>query len=58
LVWILAGLGLTRSAYDWLEEAETGSLADRVVVPRSHLSVLPKEIEAAVAYAKAHSGEG
>jgi len=59
LSWILAELGLTRSVYyDWLEKAETGSLTDRVVVPRSPLAVLPGEMEAAVAYAKAHPREG
>ena len=43
LSWILAELGLTRSVYyDWLEKAETGSLADHVVVPRSPLAALPE----------------
>ena len=55
LCWILAEMGLTRSVYyDWLEKARTGSLADRVVMPRSPLVALPEEIEAAVAYAEAH----
>ena len=59
LSWILAELWLTRSVYyEWLERAETGSLADRVVVPRSPLSALPDEIEAATAYATAHPREG
>ena len=59
LSWMLSELGLTRSVYyDWLEKAATGSLADHVVVPRSPLAVLPEEVEAAVAYAKAHSREG
>jgi transposase InsO family protein len=59
LSWILAEMGLTRSVYyDWLEKAKTGSLADRVVVPRSPLVALPEETEAAVAYAKAHPREG
>ena len=59
LSWILAQLGLTRSVYyDWLEREKEGSLVDRVVVPRSPLTVLPDEIEAAVAYAKAHPREG
>ncbi len=48
-------LGLTRSVYhDWLEKAQGGRLADHVVVPRPCLAALPEEIEAAVAYAKAH----
>ncbi len=52
-------LGLTRSVYyEWLEKAETGSLADRVVVPRAPSTVLPEEIDAAVNYAKAHPREG
>ncbi|RLC63226.1 MAG: IS3 family transposase [Chloroflexi bacterium] len=59
LCWILGEMGLTRSVYyDWLEKARTGSLADRVVVPRSPLVALPEEIEAAVAYAEAHPREG
>ena len=59
LNWILAELGLTRSVYyDWLEREREGSLADRMVVPRSPLVALPDEIEAATAYAKAHPREG
>jgi transposase InsO family protein len=59
LSWILAELGLTRSVYyDWLEKAETGSLADHVVVPRSPLAALPEEIEAVVAYAKVRPRDG
>ena len=59
LNWILAELGLTRSVYyDWLEKAETGSLADHVVVPRSPLAALPEEIAAVVAYAKVHPRDG
>jgi transposase InsO family protein len=59
LSWILAELGLTRSVYyDWLDRQETGSLVDRVVVPRSPLIALPEEVEAAVAYARAHPREG
>ncbi len=50
LNWILAELGLTRSVYyDWLEKAQSASLADHVVVPQSPLAALPEEIEAAVA---------
>ncbi len=56
---ILSELGLTRSVYyDWLEREKAGNLADRLVVPRSPLSALPEEIEAAVAYARAHPREG
>jgi transposase InsO family protein len=44
--------------YDWLNRQETGSLVDRVVVPRSPLIALPEEVEAAVAYARAHPREG
>lgn len=59
LSWILAELGLTRSVYyDWLERGREDSLVDRVVVPRSPLVVLPDEVEAAAAYAKAHPREG
>jgi transposase InsO family protein len=59
LSWTLAELGLTRSVYyDWLEKAETGSLADHVVVPRSPLAALPEEIEAVVAYAKVRPRDG
>ncbi len=59
LSWILAELGLTRSVYyDWLEKAEIGSLADRIVVPRSPLAALPEEIEAVVAYAKIRPRDG
>jgi putative transposase len=57
--WILSELGLNRSVYyDWLEKAALGSLADRVVVPRSPLAALPEELEAATAYAKAHPRGG
>lgn len=57
--WILVELGLTRSVYyDWLERERKGSLVDCVVVPRSPLVALHDEIEAAVAYAKAHPREG
>lgn len=56
---ILSELGLRRSVYyDWLEREKAGNLADRLVVPRSPLSALPEEIEAAVAYARAHPREG
>ena len=59
LNWILDELGLTRSVYyDWLEKAQSGRLADHVVVPRSPLAALPEEIEAAVAYAKARPRDG
>lgn len=59
LSWILGELGLTRSVYyDWLERAQEGTLADRVVVPRSLLTPLPEEVEAAVTYAKGHPREG
>ena len=59
LSWILAEPGLTRSLYyDWLEREREGRLVDRVVVPRSPLVALPDEIEAAVAYARAHPREG
>jgi transposase InsO family protein len=55
----LAQLELTRSVYyDWLEREKEGRLVDRVIVPRSPLTVLPDEIEAAVAYARAHPREG
>ena len=44
LSWILSELGLTRSVYyDWLERQKEGTLADRVVVPRSPLAALPEE---------------
>ena len=57
--WILSELGLTRSVYyDWLERRRKGTLADYVVLPRSPLTVLPEEIEAVVAYAKAQPREG
>ena len=57
--WILSELGLTRSVYyDWLERRRKETLADYVVVPRSPLTVLPEEIEAVVAYAKAQPREG
>ena len=59
LSWILRELGLTRSVYyDWLERQKEGTLADRVVVPRSPLSALPEEVEATVGYAKAQPREG
>ena len=59
LSWILAELGLTRSVYyDWLEKAESGSLSDHVVVPRSPLAALSEEIEAVVAYAKVRPKDG
>jgi len=59
LSWILAELGLTRSVYyDWLEREKTGSLVDCVVVPRSPLIALPEEVEATVAYARAHPRQG
>jgi len=57
--WILSELGLTRSVYyDWLERQKEGTLADRVVVPRSPLAALPEEVEATVGYAKAQPREG
>jgi transposase InsO family protein len=59
LDWILSELGLTRSVYyDWLGKQKTGRLADRVVVPRSPLTVLPEEVKSAVEYAKTHPREG
>jgi len=59
LSWILSELGLTRSVYyDWLERQKEGTLADRVVVPRSPLAALPEEVEATVGYAKAQPREG
>jgi len=59
LNWILDELGITRSVYyDWLDKAQSGRLADHVVVPRSPLAALPEEIEAAVAYAKARPRDG
>ena len=59
LSWILSELGLTRSVYyDWLGKQKTGRLADRVVVPRSPLTVLPGEVKSAVEYAKIHPREG
>jgi transposase InsO family protein len=59
LSWILSELGLTRSVYyDWLERQNEGTLADRVVVPRSPLAALPEEVEATVGYAKAQPREG
>ena len=46
LDWILSELGLTRSVYyDWLGKQKIGRLADRVVVPRSPLKVLPEEVK-------------
>lgn len=57
--WVLSELGLTRSVYyDWLERQKEGTLADRVVVPRSPLAALPEEVEATVGYAKAQPREG
>jgi len=59
LDWILSELGLTRSVYyDWLGKQKMGRLADRVVVPRSPLTVLSAEVKSAVEYAKAHPREG
>jgi len=59
LSWILSELDLTRSVYyDWLERQKEGTLADRVVVPRSPLAALPEEVEATVGYAKAQPREG
>ena len=59
LSWILSELGLTRSVYyDWLERQKEGTLADRVVVPRSPLAALPEEVEATVGYAKAQPRQG
>jgi putative transposase len=59
LSWILGELGFTCSVYyDWLDKAQSGSLADHVVVPRSPLAALPEGIEAAVAYAKARPRDG
>jgi transposase InsO family protein len=59
LSWVLHELGLTRSVYyEWVEKMQKGSLADRVVVPRSPLMALPEEVEAAVVYARAHPREG
>ena len=56
---ILSGLGITRSVYyDWREKQQVGRLADRVVVPKSPLTVLPEEVKAAVEYAKIHPREG
>ena len=57
--WVLSELGLTRSVYyDWLERQKEGTLADRVVVPRSPLAALPEEVEATVGYAKSQPREG
>jgi transposase InsO family protein len=59
LDWILSELGLTRSVYyDWLGKQKRVRLADRVVVPRSPLTVLPEEVKSAVEYAKTHPREG
>lgn len=59
LDWILSELRLTRSVYyDWLGKQKIGRLADRVVVPRSPLKVLPEEVKSAVEYAKTHPREG
>lgn len=59
LSWVLRELGLSRSVYyDWLERAQEGTLADRVVVPRPLLTPLPEEVDAAVTYAKGHPREG
>ena len=59
LDWILSELGLTSSVYyDWLGKQKIGRLADRVVVPRSPLKVLPEEVKSAVEYAKTHPREG
>jgi transposase InsO family protein len=59
LNWILSELGLTRSVYyEWLGKQKIGKLADRVVVPRSPLKVLPEEVKSAVEYAKIHPREG
>jgi transposase InsO family protein len=59
LSWIMAELGLTRSVYyDWLERERNDALTDRMVVPRSPSVALPQEVEAVVAYAKAHPQEG
>jgi len=59
LNWILSGLGLTHSVYyDWLGKQKVGRLADRVVVPRSPLAVLPGGVKSAVEYAKTHPREG
>lgn len=59
LSWILAELGLTRSVYyDWMGRGKEGCLTDRVVVPRSPLAALPKEIEATVVYAKVRPRDG
>jgi len=59
LDWILGELGLTRSVYyDWLDKAQSGSLADHVVVPRSPLAALPEEVEATVAYAMTRPRDG
>jgi len=59
LAWILSELGLNRSVYyDWLGKQKMGRLADRVVVPRSPLTVLPEEVKSAVEYAKTHPREG
>ena len=57
--WILSELGLSRSVYyDWLERRRKGTLADYVVVPRSPLAALPKEVETVVDYAKSQPREG
>jgi transposase InsO family protein len=59
LSWILSELGLTRSVYyDWLERLREGTLADRLVVPRSPKAALPEEVEKVVDYAKAQPREG
>ncbi len=59
LSWILSELGLTPSVYyEWLRRTEEGGLTDHVVVPRSPLSAQPEEVDATVAYAKAHPRDG
>ena len=56
---VLAALGLTRSVYyDWINKEREGNLADHIVVPCSPLTALSEEVEATVAYAKAHPREG
>ena len=56
---VLAALGLTHSVYyDWINKEREGNLADHIVVPRSPLTALSEEVEATVAYAKAHPREG
>lgn len=56
---VLRELGLTRSVYySWLGKEREGNLADRTVVPRAPLTILPEEVKAVTDYARAHPAEG